>query len=432
MTRSQAAKHGGAPTPQATRPPVSSRGVSRHVGARPITIGKPNDRYEQEADRVADFVMRSAAIHAPSTQAPANNAQRVCESCAQDEELLQPSPTSASPSAGTAPPSVTDTLAHSGQPLSGETQAFFAPRFGFDFSGVRVHDDGPAAASAHDLRAKAYTVGRHVVFNSGQYAPQTPAGMRLLAHELTHVVQQAGRDRELAQRELDDSELTDDADIGESAPVIEDDDAADGDSPVVGSSPVFDADEDSLQLKRDEAQIVQRAGEETETKPIKPQRATIETIEVDQASQQMTVSYSDGTKETHAVSTGRGRPNTKGDPCKTQTELNCTPNGSFTVSSRKGGDTKNRDGDAMSWYVGFVDSRGIGIHDSQPVPGIPHSHGCVRVGSTPADDAFAKKINSRVVVGKTKVIVSGKAPTKPWTKAAPKQKPKSKPVKKGN
>jgi len=82
----------------------------------------------------------------------------------------------------------------------------------------------------------------------------------------------------------------------------------------------------------------------------------------------------------------------------------------------------------MSWYVGFVDSRGIGIHDSQPVPGTPASHGCVRVGNTKADDEFAKKINKNVVPGTTVVHVAGKAATKPWTKAV--AKPEAAPKKK--
>jgi lipoprotein-anchoring transpeptidase ErfK/SrfK len=81
----------------------------------------------------------------------------------------------------------------------------------------------------------------------------------------------------------------------------------------------------------------------------------------------------------------------------------------------------------MSWYVGFVDSRGIGIHDSQPVPGRPASHGCVRLGNTKADDDFARKINKNVVPGSTVVHVHDKAPTTPWTKGAP---AKSRPPKK--
>jgi hypothetical protein len=76
-----------------------------------------------------------------------------------------------------------------GQPLLGPLQAFFASRMGHDFSGVRVHTDAQAASSAQALNAKAYTAGHNIVFAAGQYAPENPAGKKLLAHELTHVVQ---------------------------------------------------------------------------------------------------------------------------------------------------------------------------------------------------------------------------------------------------
>src|SRR5262249_45152258 len=133
--------------------------------------------------------------------------------------------------------------------------------------------------------------------------------------------------------------------------------------------------------------------------------------------QTLTLNWSDGTTTgPHNISSGRGLPNTKDDPCKTQTEKNCTPVGDFTITSRGDGDTTNSEGDKMSWYVGFIDSRGIGIHDSQPVPGVPHSHGCVRVGNGPKADAFAKMINENVIVGKTTVHIVGKAPTTPWKK----------------
>ncbi|RKI63001.1 DUF4157 domain-containing protein [Corallococcus sp. AB049A] len=79
---------------------------------------------------------------------------------------------------------------HGGVPLSAETRNFFEPRFGHDFSQVRVHADGPAESAARAVRACAYTHGRHIVFGSGEYAPGTTEGKRLLAHELAHVVQQ--------------------------------------------------------------------------------------------------------------------------------------------------------------------------------------------------------------------------------------------------
>lgn len=77
-----------------------------------------------------------------------------------------------------------------GQPLPESVRAFFEPRFGQDFSDVRVHTDASAARSARQLRALAYTTGRHIVFGAGQYATGTTAGRRLLAHELVHSLQQ--------------------------------------------------------------------------------------------------------------------------------------------------------------------------------------------------------------------------------------------------
>jgi hypothetical protein len=91
-----------------------------------------------------------------------------------------------------AAPLVGDVLSSAGQPLDGETQRFFSTRFGHDFGSVRVHADAAAAQSARSINALAYTVGHDIVFGGGQYAPNTNAGKRLLAHELTHVVQQGG------------------------------------------------------------------------------------------------------------------------------------------------------------------------------------------------------------------------------------------------
>jgi hypothetical protein len=90
-----------------------------------------------------------------------------------------------------APPIVHDALNSPGQPLDASTRAFMEPRFGHDFSHVRVHTDAKAAESSQSVDALAYTVNSHVVFGSGHYAPHTSSGRRLLAHELTHVVQQS-------------------------------------------------------------------------------------------------------------------------------------------------------------------------------------------------------------------------------------------------
>ncbi|MGH9508412.1 MAG: DUF4157 domain-containing protein [Terriglobales bacterium] len=90
------------------------------------------------------------------------------------------------------PPIVHEVLRSPGQPLDPATRAFFEPRFGHDFSRVRVHTDARAADSARAVNALAYTVGPNVVFGATQYAPTNVVGIRLLAHELTHVVQQSG------------------------------------------------------------------------------------------------------------------------------------------------------------------------------------------------------------------------------------------------
>jgi hypothetical protein len=86
--------------------------------------------------------------------------------------------------------SVISSIRGGGQPLSPVSRAFFEPRFGVDFSNVRVHADSKAAYLAGSIQAKAFTIGRDVVFGAGQYAPETSGGKHLLAHELTHVVQQ--------------------------------------------------------------------------------------------------------------------------------------------------------------------------------------------------------------------------------------------------
>jgi hypothetical protein len=100
------------------------------------------------------------------------------------------------------PPTVMSTLAAGGQPLGAAARAFFEPRFNYDFGRVRVHTDTKAAQSAVDIGARAYTVGSNIVFARGQYSDSTPQGKRLMAHELTHVIQQrdAGPTGALIQR----------------------------------------------------------------------------------------------------------------------------------------------------------------------------------------------------------------------------------------
>jgi hypothetical protein len=189
-------------------------GMQRHVGNQAVqsllrsraiqaklAIGQPNDLYEQEADRVADRVMRmpDPAQISPIVSASPPELRRVCSQCENEtNKKLQTKVASSTPSrvgsrapASDVPYIVSEVLSSPGQPLDPATRAFFEPRFGLDLTHVRMHDDAPAASSATAVDALAYTVGNHVVFAKGQYAPNNNCGRSLLAHELTHVVQQS-------------------------------------------------------------------------------------------------------------------------------------------------------------------------------------------------------------------------------------------------
>ena len=117
-----------------------------------------------------------------------------CAECRRKRLGLQraaPGPATKLGAGSSAPPIVHEVLRSPGRPLDATTRAFMEPRFGHDFSQVRVHTDARASESARAVNALAYTVGQEVVFGMRQYGPHTPEGRKLLAHELTHVVQQA-------------------------------------------------------------------------------------------------------------------------------------------------------------------------------------------------------------------------------------------------
>ncbi len=153
-----------------------------------LQIGEANDKYEQQAERVADQVMRMTA--------PPNGGSN---SDLQSSFIIQRRIASTQNDATEVPSIVGDVLHSSGQPLDTYTRDSMGRQFGHDFSQVRVHVDAGAAESAKAVNALAYTVGRHVVFNTGRYAPRNSNGRRLLAHELTHVVQQRN-DQKVMQR----------------------------------------------------------------------------------------------------------------------------------------------------------------------------------------------------------------------------------------
>lgn len=173
-----------------------------------LTINEPGDKYEQAADRIAEQVMRMPGPIAPSKAAVSwrghgTRINWICPECEEElqrkpveeeeklEELIQikegPGPAS-EVTPGTE--SCIRDLKGGGCPLPDSARGYFEPRFGQDFSPVRIHTDAVADESACGISALAYTVGHDIVFAAGQYAPETTAGRQLLAHELTHVVQQ--------------------------------------------------------------------------------------------------------------------------------------------------------------------------------------------------------------------------------------------------
>ena len=157
-----------------------------------LAINPPGDIHEQEADRISEQVVR---ISEPQLQHPCA-CGRGCQKCQakrpnQEHFSLQTERVQASDTGQiAAPPMVHEVLAGPGQPLDSSTRDFMEPRFGYDFSRVRIHSDARAAASAQSINALAYTVGTDVVFAAAQFSPATAQGRKLLAHELTHVVQQ--------------------------------------------------------------------------------------------------------------------------------------------------------------------------------------------------------------------------------------------------
>ena len=135
-----------------------------------LKVGQPNDIYEQEADRVALAVTRMSE--------PCVLRREAGEVPGQIPEVTQDLE------------SRINALRGGGQPLPESVRIFFGARFGHDFSNVRIRTDTRAAEAARGLDARAFTVGRDVIFGAGQYAPGTSEGRQLLAHELTHTIQQ--------------------------------------------------------------------------------------------------------------------------------------------------------------------------------------------------------------------------------------------------
>jgi hypothetical protein len=164
-----------------------------------LKVSQPGDEYEQEADRIAEQVMRSHDMGSSVLALSSKDEQGISRKCAacqiiqEKEDIINRKPSNLSANLQATDETVNGIINNrsSGRtPLDIGTKGFMESRFGYNFSNVKIHADETAARSANSVNALAYTVGDDIVFGEGQYQPHTLDGRRLLAHELTHVIQQ--------------------------------------------------------------------------------------------------------------------------------------------------------------------------------------------------------------------------------------------------
>lgn len=217
VTGSAGTKNGAVPNNEYTPGTAHTAGghlfsqlhLSQPAVQRKTTVNQPGDPMEQEADAVAEKVMAETSVGpvaATSVTTQPGTIQRKCAECEKEDAQVQRKcdhceeedkqvqrKASAPAAAAAAPGTVAQTLAAGGTPLDKGTRSFMESRFGYDFGKVKIHNHPLAHQSAKDIHALAYTSGNNIAFADGRFAPQTAAGKKLLAHELTHVVQQSGQ-----------------------------------------------------------------------------------------------------------------------------------------------------------------------------------------------------------------------------------------------
>jgi len=293
-----------------------------------------------------------------------------------------------------APPVAQEVLRSAGRPLDTATRAFFEPRFGHDFSRVRVHSDAQAAKSASAEKALAYTVGRNVVFAANEYSPATSEGRKLIAHELAHVVQQSAVAGGIGTATESDSERNADA-ISERA---------------LAGQPIGAIQRSATVMRRRAAPYIKKVS--VHLAP--PQSADLEWEGTPPAA---------ATGSDHfTVSTGKGYSD-PGDPAGTCTRTCCTDAMTqcappWNQPTRVGacctyyGDsfwtgTPLEEHNGWQWWTPiqpYYSSRGIALHQHTEVTGDPIGHGCVRM-----DEPNAKRIFDYSNGRRTNVTIDGRA-----------------------
>ena len=319
-----------------------------------LRVGAADTASEREADRIAERVTGSpeegrAAAAAPSAAPP--SVQRKCQ-CEEEEAQRAPRP-GAAPALDALPLPIEariDAARVGGEPLPQPLRSYFEPRFGLDFSAVRLHTGAEASQAANDLQARAFTVGRDIVLGDGEYRPDSHEGRSLLAHELAHTVQQGAVPGAAAKA-----------------------------APHVARQPKQDEPAAPASPWKPGTQCDRENRENTDFP-----RTYIDRVSIDlgDMTSGLTLSWVNPTGLTlptggFAISPGAGLccDNCDDEATSRLAHHNCTPKGSWRVHN-KGCLLPGSDWARNPTYFSRA---GIAIHNGEPyLPGHPASHGCVR------------------------------------------------------
>jgi hypothetical protein len=321
-----------------------------------------------------------------------------CEDCKKKKTPLQRH-ASASTAPTIAPPIVHDVLRSPGQPLENRARAFFEPRFGADFSKIRVHSDPKASESARAVRADAYTVGQQIVFANNRYSPETPDGKQLLAHELAHSLQQASQSVSGGGSEV---HVIDDLTAEQGADAIA--------TAVTSGGPMQAVTPHAKNLYRRSAPYIKKV-----TVHLAPKQSA------DLQWQGTPPSDAPG-KDSFKVSTGKGYSDPD-DPagtcvrsCCKDPSTQCAPPWNQPTSigacctyfgNNFWTGTPLLENNGLKWWTPvqpYYSSRGIALHQHSEVTGDPIGHGCVRM-----EEPNAKRIHDFSNGKHTNVTIEGRA-----------------------
>lgn len=366
-----------------------------------LKVGPSDDVYEREADAMADKVVQMQEGNVSHSLFSPVPIQRKCAHCQEEEEVQRKENEKDQQEA---PSSVHQAIASPGAPMDDQTQHYMEHRFGYDFSSVKIHTDTVAAKSADTINALAYTSGSNIVFNQGQYSPGTDPGKRLLAHELTHVIQQGASVKQVQpQRSVSDIALQTNKSLAQAPEVNRKCAHCEEEEKVQRKASHTSAERNDsvrhLPITTSPEGVVRR---QTRRPPARQDCTALDDfirlVVVNQETPQtVTIFWNGGTVEgPFQCSTG------KGGCCIDSTDDNAvganergstvdrsawTPIGVHTVAF-----TRRNENTGTDFWTEFHDDRDIALHSYPRVNGTPLSHGCVRLSRSVAQTIYCGSI----------------------------------------